>query len=79
MTKFSENLVTIRESKGLTQEGMAEYLTRKGMQCTLKRYSKWEQGHHPRIPSLLKLCEILEITDMRGLFTRSIILSKKPA
>lgn len=62
-TRFAENLKTIRESKGISQIGLSNYL---GISQT--SYSAWETGNHvPRIAKLELLSQLLEV-DVGDLF-----------
>ncbi|MBQ2964497.1 MAG: helix-turn-helix domain-containing protein [Clostridia bacterium] len=55
---FSENLASLRKSKGLSQEEIADRLG-----VSRQAISKWENGQAlPETANIMKLCEILEVT-----------------
>ena len=55
---FSENLASLRKSKGLSQEEIADRLG-----VSRQAISKWENGQAlPETANIIKLCEILEVT-----------------
>lgn len=55
---FSENLASLRKSKNLSQEEIADRLG-----VSRQAISKWENGQAlPETANIMKLCEILEIT-----------------
>lgn len=56
--KFSENLASLRKSKNLSQEEIADRLG-----VSRQAISKWENGQAlPETANIMKLCEILEVT-----------------
>lgn len=55
---FSENLASLRKSKNLSQEEIADRLG-----VSRQAISKWENGQAlPETANIMKLCEILEVT-----------------
>ena len=55
---FNENLASLRKSKGLSQEEIADRLG-----VSRQAISKWENGQAlPETANIMKLCEILEVT-----------------
>lgn len=55
---FSENLKTIRKSKGLTQEEVASYLN-----VVRQTISKWEKGLSvPDAETLVKIADLFEVS-----------------
>ena len=61
-TRFSENLKSIRKTKNLSQESLAELM---GIQRA--QVWRWESGNgNPRLDTLIKLSKILnvQVTDL---------------
>ncbi|HTE34067.1 MAG TPA: helix-turn-helix transcriptional regulator [Chryseolinea sp.] len=74
MTKFSENLVAIREAKGLTQEKMVLWLAERGLRITRTRLKSWELGERmPGAYVLIRLCDVLDIVDIRSFVNHHIV------
>lgn len=62
-------LCAIRKQRKISQKEMASLLTKRGIRVTNQAVSKWESGASlPNAVQFLILCDILEITDISGLF-----------
>lgn len=62
-------LCAIRKKRGVSQRQMAELLTKRGVKVTNQAVSKWESGASlPSAVQFLIICDILEITDISGIF-----------
>ena len=74
MTKFSENLVAIREAKGLTQEKMVGWLAQRNLYITRDCLASWESGRRmPGAYMLIRLCDTLDIIDIRSFVNHHIV------
>ena len=61
-----------RRELGLNQAELAEAMTLRGLPVTNQAVSKWENGSTiPNAKQFLTLCEVLEIDDIRGVFSGS--------
>ena len=62
-------LCAIRKKRGVSQRQMAELLSKRGIKVTNQAVSKWESGASlPNAVQFLIICDILEITDISGIF-----------
>jgi len=68
MNYFSKNITHLRNKNNKTQQEIATALGVK-----LKRYQAWEEGRSlPRLPMLLKLCEMYGLFDLAQLAKTSL-------
>ncbi|MBN8852243.1 MAG: hypothetical protein BGO55_00675 [Sphingobacteriales bacterium 50-39] len=71
MNYFSKNITHLRNKKNRTQQEIADALGVK-----LKRYQAWEEGRAlPRLPLLLKLCELHGKFDLAQLTKADLTVS----
>ena len=58
MAAFGDNLRTVREERGLTQQELADFLG-----VTVRTYQHYEAGNYePSFDSLISLCEKLDVS-----------------
>lgn len=71
MSYFVENIIYLREQKGLTQQKMSEKLSEVCHQpVNLKRWQKYEEGLRNPPPFIIAgLCQVLEYYDVYKLLT----------
>ena len=70
---FVQNLIHLREKKGLTQQQMAAKLCTPQKEFSIKTYQAYEEGRAwPRPQTLVRICDALQFTDIYSLLTRKI-------
>jgi transcriptional regulator with XRE-family HTH domain len=74
MSIFNQNLIHLRESKGLTQEMMSYAITQIGIEpVKLKRYQAWEEGRaFPPEHILIAICDVLDYRDIYVMLTKRL-------
>lgn len=66
---IGEKLCAARKKQGVSQKRMAALLSQRGIKVTNQAVSKWESGASlPNAVQFLIICDILEISDIGGLF-----------
>lgn len=66
---LGSKLCALRKQRKISQKDMAELLTKRGIKVTNQAVSKWESGASlPNAVQFLIICDILEITDIGGIF-----------
>lgn len=66
---IGKKLCEIRKKRGVSQRQMADLLGARGINVTNQAVSKWESGASlPNAVQFLIICDILEITDISGIF-----------
>lgn len=69
---FGSRLSELRKDKKITQEQLARLMTDSGLKTSNKSISKWENGDcEPNVSQFLKLCDVLNIGDIRLAFGES--------
>ncbi len=70
-------LTKLRRTSGYTQSRVAELLAEKGFEIQPAGVSKWEKDMTmPNAAQFLALCEIYDVTDVMGTFTRRGVTSR---
>lgn len=71
---FNQNLVYLRDKRGLKQREVAAMLSRVCKEeVKLDRYQQWEYGKaEPPLRILVGLCEVLQFKDIYALLTKKL-------
>lgn len=66
---LGKKICEIRKQRGISQKEMATLLVKRGINITNQAVSKWESGaSQPSATQFLVMCDILDITDISGMF-----------
>lgn len=70
---FNQNLIYLREKKGFTQQQMAAKLCTPQKEFSIKTYQSYEEARAwPKPQTLVRICDVLQFTDIYSLLTRKI-------
>lgn len=73
---LGEKITAARISSGLSQNDVADFISKKGLSVTNQKVSKWETNYTiPNAYQFLALCEALNISDVLGTFGDTSISS----